>query len=408
MKITLIHYAAHPIIGGVENVMHQHSLLMADAGHRVAVIAGRGEKSDPRVDFVRLPLVDSRDPAILAAKRELDGGRIPGDFARLSKEIETQLRGHFTDTDWVLAHNVCSLNKNLPLTAALWRIAESTPRPRFGLWHHDLAWTTPRYSSELHKGDPWDMLRQDWPNTTQIAVSQHRAQELSELLKVPQNRIRVIPNGLNAGAFLRLGSEALGLINEFHLFDSDPLILLPARITPRKNIEMALRILASLLKSHPSARLLVTGPMGPHNPANAAYLASLVDLRRQLRIEEQAVFLALARSDAVSDELLLELYRLADVLLFPSREEGFGIPPLEAGLERIPVFCADIEPLREVGGEEVEYFPPDGDPSGVAKRLGSVLAEDSRYQLRKRVLRQYDWRSIYAQHIAPLLEGRAS
>ena len=44
MKITLLHYAAHPIVGGVENVMHQHSLLMADAGHRVTVIAGRGER----------------------------------------------------------------------------------------------------------------------------------------------------------------------------------------------------------------------------------------------------------------------------------------------------------------------------------------------------------------------------
>jgi glycosyltransferase involved in cell wall biosynthesis len=408
MKITLIHYAAHPIVGGVENVMHQHSLLMADAGHRVTVIAGRGEQTDPRVGFIRLPLVDSRDPAILAVKRELDGGRIPGDFLKLSMDIEYQLREHFGDTDWVLAHNVCSLNKNLPLTAALRRTAESADGPRFGLWHHDLAWTTPRYRAQLHNGDPWDLLRTDWPNTVQVAVSRHRAQELTDLLKVPEGRVRVIPNGLDVGAFLGLGFEALALIDKFQLLDSDPLILLPARITPRKNIEMALRILASLRESHPAARLVVTGPTGPHNPANSGYLESLMELRRELKVEQEALFLATAYPKPVSDELLLDLYRLADGLLFPSREEGFGIPLLEAGLERIPVFCADIEPLREVGGRDVEYFPPDGDPRSVAKRLADALAADKSHGLRKRVLQQYAWNRIYEQHIAPLLAGRGS
>jgi glycosyltransferase involved in cell wall biosynthesis len=408
MKITLLHYAAHPIVGGVENVMHRHSLLMADAGHRVTVIAGRGAKTDPRIDFIRLPLVDSRDPAILATKRELDGGSIPDEFLNLSMEIEGQLREYFADTDWVLAHNVCSLNKNLPLTAALRRLAESADGPRLGLWHHDLAWTTPRYRAELHGGDPWDLLRTDWPNTVQVAVSTHRAQQLMELLRVPRGRVHVIPNGVDVGSFLRLGSEALILVEELHLLDSDPLILLPARITPRKNIEMALRVLASLRESHPAARLLVTGPTGPHNPANSGYLASLMELRKELRIEQEAVFLATAYPKTVSDELLLELYRVADVLLFPSREEGFGIPVLEAGLERIPVFCADIEPLREVGGRDVEYFPPDGDPPSVAKRLAEALAADKSHGLRKRVLHQYAWHSIYDQHIAPLLEGPGS
>jgi glycosyltransferase involved in cell wall biosynthesis len=408
MKITLLHYAAHPIVGGVESVMHRHSLLMADAGHHVTVIAGRGEQTDPRVDFIRVPLVDSRDPAILEAKRELDGGRIPGDFLRLSMDLEDQLRVQFRDTDWVMAHNVCSLNKNLPLTAALRRIADSADGPRLALWHHDLAWTTPRYKAELHSGHPWDLLRTDWPDTVQIAVSRHRAQELTDLLKAPKGRVRVIPNGVDVAAFLSLGPEALGLIDEFRLLDSDPLILLPARITPRKNIEMALRVLASLRESHPAAKLLVTGPTGPHNPANSGYLESLIELRRELSIEVEAVFLATAHPKTVSDKLLLDLYRLADVLFFPSREEGFGIPLLEAGLERIPVFCADIEVLREVGGRDVEYFPSDGDPRSVAKRVADTLAANKGHRLRKRVLLQYAWNSIYARHIAPLLEDPGS
>lgn len=405
MKIILLHYAAHPIVGGVENVIRQHSLMMAEAGHDVTVIAGRGEETDPGVRFVRLPLVDSQEPAVLAVKRDLDQGHIPTDFMKLSKAIEAQLRNQFEHADWVLAHNVCSLNKNLPLTAALRRIAEEADRPQLALWHHDLAWATPRYSAELHAGAPWDLLRTDWPNAVQVAVSMQRAKELTDLLMVSEARVRVIPNGVDVPAFLRLGQEALSLNEEFHLLEADPLILLPARITPRKNIEMALRILAYVRESHSQARLLVTGPRGPHNPANSGYLESLLALRQQLKLEHEAIFLATAYPKAVSDELLLDLYRLADVLLFPSKEEGFGIPLLEAGLERIHVFCADIESLREVGGEQVEYFPLDSDPASVAKRLAAALAADKRHRLRKRALQQYSWPSIYMRHIAPLLEG---
>jgi glycosyltransferase involved in cell wall biosynthesis len=127
-----------------------------------------------------------------------------------------------------------------------------------------------------------------------------------------------------------------------------------------------------------------------------------------LSIEQEAIFLAISYPKTVSDELLMDLYRLADVLFFPSREEGFGIPLLEAGLERIPVFCADIEVLREVGGRDVEYFPPDGDPHRVAKQVADALAANKGQRLRKRVLAQYAWNSIYARHIAPLLEGPGS
>ena len=75
------------------------------------------------------------------------------------------------DVDILIAHNVCSLNKNLALTAALYQLHTSKKLPRLILWHHDLAWTTPRYQSELHDGYPWDLLRQDWGDITHVVVS---------------------------------------------------------------------------------------------------------------------------------------------------------------------------------------------------------------------------------------------
>jgi len=406
MNIVLLHYAAHPIVGGVEKVMRQHSRLLAEAGHRVRVIAGRGANVDPKVDFVSVPLLDSQAPEVLALKPELDAGTVPPGFEQLSSEIELRLRELFVDTDWVLAHNVCSLHKNLALTAALWRISQVQSAARIALWHHDLAWTTPRYRPELHNGYPWDLLRINWPRAVQVTISKHRRHELADLMKLPQERILVIPNGIDVREFLRISSETDALVAACKLLDAAPLILLPVRITRRKNIEMALRILARLRERHPQARLLITGPIGPHNKDNSGYLDSLLLLQRELGLENSVVFLTLAAGKEVSDAVISDLYRLADVLLLPSKEEGFGIPILEAGLAGIPAFCSDIQPLRELGGEDVLYFPPDGDPARIAEQIGGALEASQLYPLRKRVLREYAWSSIYTEHLMPLLEGQ--
>ena len=80
MKIVLIHYAAPPIIGGVEAVIGQQARLLADDGHQVSILAGRGEQTDERIPFTKVPLVGSRDKEILAIKRDLDKGRVPKEF----------------------------------------------------------------------------------------------------------------------------------------------------------------------------------------------------------------------------------------------------------------------------------------------------------------------------------------
>ena len=125
MEIALIHYAAPPIIGGVESVIDSHARLMADDGHRVRIIAGRGEQIDQRILFTKLSLVDSRHDDILALKKDLDQGRIPKRFDSIVEEIKSQLIEIIGNTDWLIAHKVCSLNKNLALTAALKQISEN-------------------------------------------------------------------------------------------------------------------------------------------------------------------------------------------------------------------------------------------------------------------------------------------
>jgi len=403
MKIALIHYSAPPVVGGVESVMAQHARLFAQHGHDVCILSGRGAPFDERVGFKLLPLLDSRRPDVLDVKISLDQGQVDEAFHKLVDQIELDLRDALRGMDVLVAHNVCSLNKNLALTAALHRLTQQPGAPKLLLWHHDLAWTTPRYQSELHAGYPWRLLREDWPWATQVTISEKRRQELVGLLQVPESRIQVVANGIDPLHFHKLEALTAGFYQQLKLGQASPLLLLPVRITPRKNIELALHTLAALRSRYPQAMLVVTGPLGPHNPANTQYFDRLCALRQQLGLQEQAHFLAEIHQEYLPDAVISDFYHLADLLFFPSREEGFGIPVLEAGLAGIPLFCAAIEPLLNLGGDHATFFSPDADPAELARQIGEMLQHSPVFHHRAQVLNQYTWDQIYLQQIEPLL-----
>ena len=405
MKITLLHYAAPPIIGGVESVIGHHARLLADDGQSVSILAGRGAQTDPRIPFLHLPLADSRHPEVEAVKAELDAGQVTPRFGALVAAILEALTSLLAGTEVLVVHNAASLNKNLALTAALYEFAARPGAPRLLLWHHDLAWTTPRYQAELHPGYPWDLLRTPWPGAVQVTISESRRQELAWMFNLPVEQIQVVPNGVDMARFFKLEPDSMALLGRLDLLQACPLLLLPVRITPRKNIELALRSLAALRRYFPAARLLVTGPLGPHNPANTAYFDRLKSLRAELKLEGAAVFLAEQVDHDLPDAVIADCYRLADALFLPSREEGFGIPMLEAGLAGLPVFCADIPPLRSLGGNFATYFSPDGDPAQVAALVQQRLASEPTFGLRQSVKQDYTWQGIYREKIKPLIES---
>ena len=404
MRIALLHYSAPPVVGGVESVIGHHARLMADAGHQVQIVAGRGEQTDERINFVHIPMADSRHPLVLSVKEKLDRGIIPEEFDGLVDQLAAELRNALSDADCLIAHNVCSLNKNLILTAALEKIAKEDSQPRLILWHHDLAWTTPRYRSELHDGYPWDLLCKAWDGVEQVTISEFRRRELAQLMDLSEEKIWVIPNGVDVARFLKFEQQSIKLMEQLDLLNAKPILLLPVRITTRKNIELALQVMAELVKRAPEAKLIVTGPLGPHNPANLQYFEKLTSLRNALGLNGAVHFLAELVDGFLPDEVVSDFYQIADALFLPSREEGFGIPVLEAGLAGMPVFCSDIPPLRDLGLSFAHYFSLEDSPENIATQLWTVLSGDRLFGFRARVRSQYAWRQVFQQQIQPLLE----
>jgi len=394
----------------VEQTLYYHALELTRAGYAVRVLSGTGAQFDPHVELIVVPEFGSRHPDVLAVKRQLDRGEVTADFTRLRDRLVSLLSDALAGVHALIAHNIFTLHKNLPLTAALYELItrgqdqDATQLPTILAWHHDLAWDSPRYKTDLHAGYPWDLLRTPWPGVKHVTVSAAQQARLAALYGIPPERIAVVPAGVDAARFFRWTETTHRLVSELELLQADLLLLLPARLTRRKNVEMALRILAALRGlAARDARLIITGPPGPHNPANAAYVQNLLDLRRELELENAAHFLY-ELGVTPDDGTMANLYQLADALLFPSTQEGFGIPVLEAGLARLPVFGSDIPPLRETGQGEVHLFPPDADPADVAALIQRSLNTNPAHILRRRVLDSYLWEAIVRCRIIPLLE----
>lgn len=403
-RVAILHYAGPPVIGGVESTIVHRACVLRDLGYQVRVVSGMGEFFADKVDVFIDPLFSSSDPHILSIKRELDQGIVSDAFHDLVARQERALHRVLQDCDVCIVHNVHTLNKNLALTAALHRF-KSLPMIA---WCHDLAWTNPQYQPELHDAYPWNLLREAWANTRYVTVSEPRRVEMDTIFSGANTNIDVVPVGIDIPSFFQWTAGMRMIEDALHVLDSDLLLLLPARITRRKNIELGLRVLHELkMQDDRDYRLIVTGPPGPHNPANPGYLGELAELRARLKLEGNVHFLYELTEPAYipDDATVANLYQIADAMFFPSLQEGFGIPILEAGLVNMPIFCSDLPPFRQTGQDDVIYFDPtSSSPGAIADVIHSSFRQDARYRLRRRVRRDSRWETIVRTQLVPLIE----
>jgi glycosyltransferase involved in cell wall biosynthesis len=157
-----------------------------------------------------------------------------------------------------------------------------------------------------------------------IAISEHSRQTLLERYGLAPDRVRTIHEGVDLERFSPDGPVR------------QPFVLYPANRWPHKNHERLFEAFALLRREQPELRLLLTGTGHDRKPLPEG-------------VESHG---------RVSDDKLVELYRTAAALVFPSLYEGFGLPPLEAMACGCPVAVARATSLPEVCGDAAEYFDP--------------------------------------------------
>jgi glycosyltransferase involved in cell wall biosynthesis len=194
-----------------------------------------------------------------------------------------------------------------------------------------------------------------------LTPSRYTRERLLETCDADPARVEVAPYGVDAA--FGPGPASGELLERLGV--TGPYVLTVGTLQPRKNLQMALRAFERAVAAGTPHALLVVGARGWRDePVLEALQASPAGPRVHL----------LGR---VSDEELVELYRGADCLLFPSLYEGFGFPVLEAMACGTPVLCARSTSLPELAGDAAELADPD-DLDAFGAALADLLASSSR------------------------------
>lgn len=288
-----------------------------------------------------------------------------------------------------------------------WRLSRDLPKEGFDLWHftNQTLSFIPRSPAVLTVFDIIEILEpqrafgkmvarflyRGIPKAAHIiCVSQYSRKSLQSVYQVPDERITIVP--LAANQFFSVDENAkysvayAEFLHKFELTPEQKIILYVGSDHPRKNLPTLARAFAQIKKDIPDAVLMKVGDPGV--PEGRVEFLRILD---ELGIRDKVKFYGNAK-----DQALRFLYNIADVFVFPSTFEGFGIPPLEAMACGCPVVVSNATSLSEVVGDAALLHDPH-DVEGFAASIKHVLTNKNLAQdLRQRGLSQatkFSWKS---------------
>jgi glycosyltransferase involved in cell wall biosynthesis len=223
-----------------------------------------------------------------------------------------------------------------------------------------------------------------------IADSESTRQDAIRLAQVPPGKIHTV---------------LLGVTPDFHP-ESDPAVLqsvrlkyqLPERfllfvglLEPRKNLPALLQAFASLPSQQPEVRLVIVGRQG-------WMYEQTLRLVQELGLAEKVHF-----TGYVDQSDLPQVYNLAQMAIYPSTYEGFGLPVLEAMACGTPVITTDVSSMPEIAGVAGVLVPP-GDIPALAQAIERLLSNPEERRRRAALgferAAQFSWERTAEQTIA--------
>jgi glycosyltransferase involved in cell wall biosynthesis len=211
-----------------------------------------------------------------------------------------------------------------------------------------------------------------------VCVSHFTKSELHRFTNVPLEKVSVTYNGVDKYWQAPLQAEE-------RIF-KNPYILYVGNVKPHKNLKVLVQAFNNIMGAIPHSLVIVGKKEG--------FITGDKDVASLASKAENRIFF----TGYVSDESLKNYYRYADLLVFPSLYEGFGLPPLEAiaaGCKN--VLCSDIPVLKEIYGQSLSYFSPDNVRElcdAIIQGINNSIPNDA-----KKLCNKYSWDKAASQYI---------
>ena len=323
MKILMLTWEYPPrIVGGIARVVHDLSHRMIKDGHDVTVVTYKDGNApyfedDKGVKVYRVDNYMIHPNNFIDWIMQLNFNMLAKANELISKEGKFDvIHAH----DWLVAYAAKALKEsyNIPIVSTI----HATENGRNSGIHDE----TQRYINDTE----WLLT---YESTEVIVNSNYMKGELQRIFGLPFEKINVIPNGINLSNFT--GVERDYDFRRQFAMDNEKIILYVGRLVYEKGIQNLIGAMPKILSNYHDAKLVICGKGG--------MMDELKQEARNLGIENKVYFAGYCDSKKVQ-----KMYKCADIAVFPSTYEPFGIVALEAMLAGIPTVVSDVGGLNEI------------------------------------------------------------
>ena len=376
MKILMLTWEYPPrIVGGIARVVHDLSKRLIKDGHEVTVVTYRDNAGVPEYENDKGVNVYRVDNYMIHPNNFIDW-IMQLNFNLIAKATEIINKEGGFDVihahDWLVTYAAKSLKNayDIPIVATI----HATEAGRNSGIHDD----TQRYITDTE----WLLT---YEATEVIVNSNFMKNDLQRLFGLPYDKINVIPNGINLNNFT--GIERDYDFRRQYAMDNEKIILYVGRLVYEKGIQHLIAAMPKILSNYHDAKLVIAGKGGMIDDLKAE--------TSSLGLDNKVYFTGYMDSKKVQ-----KMYKCADVAVFPSTYEPFGIVALEAMLAGVPTVVSDVGGLDEIVTHGVDGMKSyAGNPNSIADSVTALLydhqlATNISKKARQKVKEQFNWEKI--------------
>ena len=375
MKILMLTWEYPPrIVGGIAREVNDLSKRLIKDGHDVYVVTYR-EGSAPYYENDKGVHVYRVDNYMINPNNFIDW-IMQLNFNMVAKVNELIAKGEKFDVihahDWLVAYAAKTLKNSydLPLVSTI----HATEAGRNGGIHDEVQ----RYINDTE----WMLT---YESSEVIVNSKFMKNDLQRLFGLPYEKINVVANGINSTAYS--GVEKDYDFRRQYAADNEKIILFMGRLVYEKGVQHLISAMPKILENYHDAKLVIAGKGGMLDELKAQVEA--------MGLGQKVYFTGYLNAKQVS-----KMYKCADISVFPSTYEPFGIVALEAMLAGVPTVVSDVGGLNEIVEHGVDGMKSyAGNPNSLADSILELLfnpqlCESISKKAKTKVKNEYSWTKI--------------